>query len=149
MIDDDLDELDELLVRIRVAHQRPGWRRRLLDGSAYDLGLSDIRVLRAVERRVDASIGEVAEDLGIEHSTASRAVTQVVSAGFLVKSTSPEDQRRTSLELTEIGQRALREMTDRRRVMVAEAVLDWMPPDIARLNEMLGRLADDFEAEQQ
>jgi DNA-binding MarR family transcriptional regulator len=148
VIDDDLDELDELLVRIRVAQQRPDWRRRLLSGSAHRLGLSDLRVLRAVERRPEASIGDVADDLGIKHSTASRAVTQVVRAGFLVKSSSPGDQRRTSLEVTDIGRQALRDMTARRREMVAEVVIDWMPSDIARLNELLGRLADGFEAEQ-
>jgi DNA-binding MarR family transcriptional regulator len=148
IVDEDLDELDELLVRIRLAHQRPDWRRRLLIGSAHRLGLSDLRVLRSVERRSGASIGDVAEDLGIEHSSASRAVTQVVAAGFLIKSSSPEDKRRTILELTDTGRQALRNTTARRREMVADAVIDWMPSDIARLNELLRRLADEFDVEQ-
>ena len=148
MIDDDLDELDELLARVRVAQQRPEWRRRLLSGSAHHLGLSDLRILRAVERRPEASVGDVAEDLGIKHSTASRAVAHAVRAGFLVKSSSPRDQRRTSLEVTEIGRQALLDMTARRREMVGEVVIDWLPSDIARLNDLLGRLADGFDAEQ-
>jgi DNA-binding MarR family transcriptional regulator len=143
-----LDDLDDLLVRIRVAQQRPEWRRRLISGSAFQLGLSELRVLRAVERRSGASIGDVAEDLGIEHSTASRAVTHAVGAGFLLKSSSPVDQRRTSLQLTESGWQALQEMTSRRREMVAEVVIDWMPSDIVQLNQLLGRLVDDFESEQ-
>lgn len=148
MNDATLDDLDDLLVRIRVAQQRPEWRRRLMSGSAYQLGLSELRVLRAVERRSDASIGEVAEDLGIEHSTASRAVTQVVRTGFLVKSSSPRDQRRTSLEVTEIGRQALRDMTMRRRAMVAEVIADWSDADLTSLTTLLARLADDFESEQ-
>lgn len=147
-IDDLLDELDDLLVRIRVAQQRPSWRRRLFDGPANHLGLADVRVLRAVERRSGASIGEVAEDLGIEHSSASRAVTQVVDGGFLAKSSSTGDQRRVMLELTESGRQALQDVTARRRAMVAEVVIDWMPSDIARLNELLDRLVDDFDAAQ-
>jgi DNA-binding MarR family transcriptional regulator len=152
MMDDDLadvlDELDELLVRVRLAHQRPSWRRHLLEGSTHRLGLADLRVLRAVERVTDPSIRDVADQLGIEHSSASRAVASVVERGFLTRSSAAGDQRRTVLELTTTGRRALEEMTSRRRALVAETVVDWVPADLVRLTELLGRLADDFEADQ-
>ena len=145
---EDLDELDELLARVRVAQHRPRWRHRLLSGSAYPLRLSELRILRAVERCPRGSISDVAEDLAIEHSTASRAVAEAVGAGLLVRSVSSEDRRRTSLQLTEKGQQILAATTERRREMVAEVVVDWMPSDIARLNELLRRFADDMDAEQ-
>ncbi|MDT0406968.1 hypothetical protein, partial [Streptomyces edwardsiae] len=77
------NQLDELLVRIHTVRQRPGWRRRLIDASGSVPSLSTLRVLRAVEQREkagqSASIGEVAENMAVEHSTASRTVANVVA----------------------------------------------------------------------
>lgn len=145
----DFDAFDEYLSRIFVARQRPAWRRRLFDGLTHLRSLSDLRVLRAVERRTtlagSASVRDVAEEMGIEHSTASRAVATVVQAGFLDKTQAAEDQRRCLLELTPLGVRALAEATSRRRAIVAEHVAHWPEQDVERLTQLLGRLADEFE----
>jgi DNA-binding MarR family transcriptional regulator len=150
VMDPDLALLDELLVRLRVAQLRPSWRRQLLSGSAGALGLSGIRLLRAVERcSADGelpSIRAVAEELGVEHSTASRAVTAQEQAGMLARTASADDQRRTCLELTDAGRRALDETTERRRAMVAGVVGDWSADELHALTLLLVRLADDFDA---
>jgi DNA-binding MarR family transcriptional regulator len=84
------DHLDDLLTRIHVARQRPSWRRRLLDGAGPVTNVSTLRTLRAVEHHQrnggGASIGDVADYLAVEHSTASRTVSAVVAAGLLAKS---------------------------------------------------------------
>ena len=147
----DLDAMDEHLSRIYVARQRPAWRRRLFDGLTHLRSLSDLRVLRAVERRTasvgSVSIRDVADEMGIEHSTASRAVANVVEAGFLDKTHCVEDQRRCLLVLTPRGEEALEEATDRRRTMVAEYVAHWPVAAVVQLTDLLGRLADEFEAQ--
>lgn len=147
----DLDILDECLARIYVARQRPSWRLQLFDGLTHLRSLSDLRVLRAVERCTAstgaASVRDVADALGIEHSSASRAVTGVVQAGFLDKTQSSEDQRRCLLMLTPLGERALAEATDRRRSMVGEHVAGWSAAELTTLTTLLGRLADEFEAQ--
>ena len=138
------DQLDELLTRIHVARQRPSWRRRLLDGAGPVASVSPLRVLRAVESRQHlgggASIGDVAEHLAVEHSTASRTVSAVVAAGLLTKSCAPEDQRRSVLLLTDAGQKALTTVTERRRDLVAEAVADWPGTDVDMLVTLLEKL---------
>lgn len=143
------NELDELLVRVHTVRQRPGWRRRLIDDTGSVPGLSTLRVLRAVEQKEKtgqgASIGEVAEYMAVEHSTASRSVGNVVAAGLLTKTLSPDDQRRCVLVLTDIGRKALAEVTERRRQMVAETVADWPSDDVDTLVDLLGRLVTDFE----
>lgn len=147
----DLDQIDESLTRIFVARQRPSWRRQLFEGMTRLHSLSDLRVLRAVERRTAdegaASVRTVAEEMGTEHSTASRAVAGVVRAGFLDKTQSAGDQRRCVLVLTDAGKQALAEATDRRRSIVAEAVADWPAADLQQLRGLLDRLAADFEAQ--
>ncbi len=143
------DQLDELLVRIHVVRQRPGWRRQLIDASGSVPSLSALRVLRAVEQREHAgqkaSVGEVAEYMAVEHSTASRTVTNAVTAGLLTKSLAVEDQRRCDLTLTEEGRKALAEVTERRREMVAETVAGWPDADVDKLVDLLRQLVTDFE----
>lgn len=143
------DHLDDLLTRIHVARQRPGWRRRLLDGADPVTSVSTLRTLRAVEHHQrnggGASIGDVAEYLAVEHSTASRTVSAVVTAGLLTKSSAADDQRRSVLVLTDVGRKALATVTDRRRELVAETVSDWDGADIDRLVVLLERLTERFE----
>ncbi|AFP37768.1 MarR family winged helix-turn-helix transcriptional regulator [Mycolicibacterium smegmatis] len=143
------NELDELLVRVHTVRQRPGWRRRLIDDTGSVPSLSTLRVLRAVEQKEKtgqgASIGEVAEYMAVEHSTASRSVANVVAAGLLTKTLSPDDQRRCVLVLTDVGRKALSEVTGRRRQMVAETVADWPAEDVDTLVGLLERLVTDFE----
>lgn len=144
------DHLDDLLTRIHVARQRPSWRRRLLDGADPVTNVSTLRTLRAVEHHQrdggGASIGDVADYLAVEHSTASRTVSAVVAAGLLTKSPAHDDQRRSVLVLTDIGVKALATVTDRRRELVAETVSDWDAADIDRLVTLLERLTERFEA---
>ncbi|MBU8817804.1 MarR family winged helix-turn-helix transcriptional regulator [Mycolicibacterium goodii] len=143
------NELDELLVRVHTVRQRPGWRRRLIDDTGTVPSLSTLRVLRAVEQKEKtgqgASIGEVAEYMAVEHSTASRSVGNVVAAGLLNKTLSPDDQRRCVLVLTDTGRKALSEVTERRRQMVAETVAEWPAEDVDTLVDLLERLVTDFE----
>lgn len=143
------NQLDELLVRIHTVRQRPGWRRRLIDASGSVPSLSTLRVLRAVEQREkagqSASVGDVAEYMAVEHSTASRTVANVVAAGLLTKAQDAEDQRRCVLSLTETGRQALADVTERRREMVAETVAGWAESDVDKLVDLLEQLVADFE----
>lgn len=145
----DLDVIDESLIRVRLAQSRSPWLRKLLGSSVSLRGLADIRLLRAIERKADAgetpSIGDVADSLGIEASTASRGVAVVVDAGLVVKAAAPGDQRRVQLELTETGQSMLTQTTERRREMLRGVLEGWSDEDLTTLAAMLGRLADDFD----
>jgi len=143
------DQLDELLTRLHLARQRPNWRRRLLDGAGPVTNVSTLRVLRAVEECQrsggGASIGDVAEFMAVEHSTASRTVATVVAAGLLTKTFAPDDQRRCALVLTDVGREALATVTDRRRDLVAETISDWPDTNVDTLLSLLDRLTERFE----
>jgi DNA-binding MarR family transcriptional regulator len=141
--------LDNLLLDLRRELEHPEWRRRLLEGTSHGLAVADIRVLRAVdraERRGAApSVGDVAVDNAVEHSTASRAVARVIDAGMLAKTTSAADQRRCELTLTERGREALDQNGQRRREMTSELVTDWTPEDLDMLATQLERLVADLK----
>lgn len=143
------DQLDELLTRIAVARQRPRWRTRLLDSAGPVTNASTLRVLRAVEQchrnGGGSSIGDVAEFMAVEHSTASRSVAAVVAAGLVKKTSSTDDHRRCTLELTDAGRKALHTVAGRRRGLVAEMIADWPDADVDTLVDLLDRLTERFE----
>ncbi|MGV0644190.1 MarR family winged helix-turn-helix transcriptional regulator [Mycolicibacterium sp. XJ2546] len=143
------DRLDDLLTRIAIARQRPSWRDRVLDTSGPVANPSTLRVLRAVEQcqqlGAGASVGDVAEFMAVEHSTASRSVAAVVAAGLLTKNFAADDQRRCALVLTDEGCKALQAVTERRRELVREMVADWPDADVDTLVSLLSRLSERFE----
>ena len=79
----------------------------------------------------EVTVGVVAEQLGIDPSTASRLVAETVREGYLTRSASSIDARRACLTLTEAG-RALDASSRRfQRSVFEQATADW--PDHDRL----------------
>jgi DNA-binding MarR family transcriptional regulator len=142
-----LDALDDVLVDVRRVLQRPGYRRRLVAALDDPLELGTLRTLRAVERLGPAApcVGDVADVLVVDPSTASRTIDRAVAAGLLARSPSEHDRRRTRLSLTAEGRAVLDRVTAARRDLLAEVTADWDPADIARLTALLTTLRAGFD----
>lgn len=144
-------DLDEAIFRFRAATQRPAYRARILDGVDFAGGIAALRVLRSVERLTaeDASpsIGQVAAELGVEHSTASRSVDGLVRQGLLVRARCTDDQRQARLSLTARGVTTLEAATTRRQEELAALVDDWPAEDVTTLTDLLDRLRGRFDGE--
>lgn len=140
------DQLDEALVSLRRALQRPGYRRRLLEGLAQPLELGTLRLLRTVQRSDEApSIGMVAEVLAIDPSTASRVVERAVAAGQLERRACDADRRRSRLYLTPAGIEILERVTERRRELLAEVTDGFTDAEVRTLVAGLHRVLEGFE----
>lgn len=143
---DSLDALDDALVSVRRLLQHPEYRRQLIRRLGDTERLSTLRLVRAVERvGHGCSIGDVAELLAIDPSTASRSVEEAVSRGHLLRAVCADDRRRVRLQITEQGQRLLGRMTAVRRELLAEVTGDWRPGDVQDLLHHLRRLVRGFE----
>lgn len=144
--DVDLDHLDELLVGLRRVMLRPNYRRALLGDLAGTVGLATVRLLRTVERAGEPpSIGEVAEVLAIDPSTASRLVERAGAAELLERRACADDRRRVRLHLLPAGVELLGTVTDRRRDLLAAAVDGWDHDDLATLRLLIERLLAGFD----
>lgn len=142
-----LDRLDEALVELRRMLQRPGYRRAVLGGLDADVELGTVRLLRAIQRSPDApTIGQAAEVLVIDPSTASRVVDRGVASGYLERRPCSDDRRRSRLSLTPGGEELLAEVTARRRAVLAEATTGLSDVELTRLLRLLERLLDGFDA---
>jgi DNA-binding MarR family transcriptional regulator len=141
-----IDELDEVLLEVRHLFRTPDFRRLLLGSIPTDVGLSALRLLRAVERHAGGpSVRDVADTLGIDPSTASRLVDGTVRRGLLRRERSTEDARRSRLSLTPAGESVLVEANGVRRGLLARVTADWPEGDTRELTRLLRRLRDGFE----
>jgi DNA-binding MarR family transcriptional regulator len=138
-----LNRLDVSLSRLRRLWESPGLKRWFGERMGTRVDLSTIRVLRAVELTGgDCGVGDVASYLGVDASTASRLVDQTVSAGYLIRGTSPADRRRSVLAVTVEGVRVLARALEIREALLTELTTDWPAADVEQLAALLERLAD-------
>ena len=125
------------------------WSRRWAadaarDGAGDAAHVGHVLVLEAIDAASangPAAIGDVAAELGLDRSNASRMLAQAVSAGLVIKTVAPDDARRTELAMTADGHRLLAAAQAWQDEVFAQLVADWPPRDAHRFASYLKRLA--------
>ncbi len=123
------------------------WARRWIagGGEAQDQEVQHVLAAEAVaaaQRNAGAaSVNDVAHQLGIDQSNASRLVARAVAAGILAKARSPQDGRAATLALTDAGEAILAASWAYQDDTFRRLVQGWSPADQARLAEYLKALA--------
>lgn len=79
-------------------------------GRRLHLGLSEWRVLLVVADRPGITAQDLADYIGLDKMSVSRAVRQLLARGRLARSTNPRDRRRLHLNLTAEGWRVYEEI---------------------------------------
>jgi DNA-binding MarR family transcriptional regulator len=140
-------EIALLLRRARAISTRlAGELHPELDGAAYGLLalLQDAGPLRA---------SDLVARLGLDKSTVSRQVANLVDLGLVDRAADPVDGRAQVLTPSAEGTARLARVRDSRRARWEADLNDWPAEDVAALAELLGRLnrlgeAREAEAEQ-
>ncbi len=101
-----------------------------------------LRVLVILAAHDGTSLSQVAEDLGVNPSNASRTCDQLVQRGMVRRETDPADRRRVALRLAAPGKRMLERVMGRRRQLLESVVAVMAPRD----QESLMAAADLFNA---
>lgn len=91
-----------------------------------NLSLAHLRILVMVSMHDAHSVAEIADDLGVHQSNATRAIDRLVRSGHLHRAQDDTDRRRLDLQLTARGEDVLKSVMDRRRAALAH-VLSQMP----------------------
>ena len=131
------------------------WSRRWARGVAVDIGREasipqHVLVVDAVDAlhrdRSEATVGDVAQQLGLDHSGASRLVGAAVGAGYLDRRRGASDARRSAVALSPAG-KALLDVSRRwQRAKFLELTAAWSASDRTRFAGYLERLARDVGA---
>ena len=124
------------------------WARRapqrsalVATGSAKDVPriLVTDAVATAHEHAEFVDVTAVARALGIDHSGASRMVSDAVQAGLLTRSTAAHDTRHAALLLTERGAALVAAAREWQNAVFEEFTRDWSAKDRAEFGRLLVR----------
>ncbi len=87
----------------------------------------------------EKSTGEIAEALGLDHSTVVRQVCAVEALGFAERRPHPRDGRSALVGMTAIGAAAIAGMRAERCARLGVILADWSKEEQERLGALLGR----------
>jgi DNA-binding MarR family transcriptional regulator len=127
-----LDELRELGALRRDLQRRAG-------GVAGGL-----MALSALDRLGPARVSQVADELQVDLSVASRQVAALHDAGYVTRIPDPQDGRSQNVKLTAAGRRTLRKAQDRSVAVLDRATHDWTDAEMDALVCGLRRLRHDY-----
>lgn len=137
-----LVELRRLFQRSELAKE---WAAAF--GRAQKLDYTELRLLDAVRSTTrtsaddGATVGEVAERLGIDPSRASRLVARSVKRGTLSRHASAGDGRRVVLRVTAAGATLQDRGSELTRARIALALAGWPAAERARFAHLFSRFA--------
>jgi len=134
----DLDLMDQALLRLRHFFDAPA----ILTDTGIRVELSTLLVLEAVARcGRPVSVREIADQLDVAHSTASRLITRAETAGMVARTTSTTDRRETVIETTTVGHDFRRRATTYRLDRLTAMTTGWTPEERTTFALLLDRFA--------
>lgn len=122
---DDKNVLENAISQLAFVQQ---WLLASLGSHKYAMTLSHARVLVNLFERGPQTMGELAERLGITHSTCSELVAGLEQVGWVARKPSPHDRRSVIVEHSAKARAAAAEVR-KRRGRVIEDVLQRLGPE--------------------
>ena len=145
--------LDRNLRRIEAALEQLSRvvRSRRADGErAARAGVRLPRVAQMVLRETVESgpvrISDLARALHMSDAVASRTVSALEAEGLIERSGSPDDGRVALVDITARGRRVQRRLREAQDEIFGASLSHWSSQDLARLADMMDRLAVDLRA---
>jgi DNA-binding MarR family transcriptional regulator len=121
-------------------------RREVARHALAELGTQGFNALAAIWKDGPMRVSDVAHQLGIDLSVASRQVAALIGAGYVEREADPDDRRASLVSLTESGRKVLGESHRRMVHAFSEVLAGWSDEDVASLSSGLARLSADFTA---
>ncbi|MET9487967.1 MarR family winged helix-turn-helix transcriptional regulator [Nocardia sp. NPDC006630] len=94
----------------------------------------------------EVTVGRVAELLGTDPSVASRMVSDIIKAGYLVRAASQLDGRRTVLELSPQGEELMTRFRKHQRDAFDYITADWSDSDRLDFARLMLQYVDSLDA---
>lgn len=121
-------------------------QRSLARTATAELGSQGFSALAVIAKRGPVRVSEVAEQLSVDLSVASRQVAALVLAGYVERGPDPDDRRATALTITPDGRRVLGDSHRRMVAVATRALAGWTDEELSGLAAALERLRADVAA---
>ncbi|MGW0662993.1 MarR family winged helix-turn-helix transcriptional regulator [Streptodolium elevatio] len=131
--------IEAFIGQVTAMSRLPASRRRLRRLAEIDTHESGLSILLLLRRTGPLSVTDLARNLGVNQSTASRQIAPLEEDGFITRTVHPAHRRITLLDLSEEGLAACERAQAVGRRDIAWAVKDWPPEDRAALGELMER----------
>lgn len=133
----DRERTAALLHRVSRALRDPqdeAWR-------ALDVSMAQLKLLFSLHYRGPATVGELANRMGVKLPTVSTTLERLVRADYVERTHDPDDRRVVINRLTAEGTALVERLREERRVRVEQALARLDEPEIAALHHGLSALA--------
>ena len=102
-----------------------------------DVTLAQQRVLVLLAHARTQTMGQLADQLGVNPSTATRVCARLEAKKLILRRIDVDDRRTVRVHLSARGQRLVEQVMDRRRALIAEILADMSVPAQQRLADAL------------
>ena len=148
---EELARLDRAFLRLRRLIFRPETQSIPIPSLGRTVDLAKVMACVAIAEGPEImglehapTVKDIAMILELEHSTASRMLTEAEADGLVVRSTDPADRRRTIVELTADGRALLADSQRIRTWAIGGVLSDWDPSEVENLAGLLEKLVTTF-----
>jgi DNA-binding MarR family transcriptional regulator len=144
MTSKDLERIDQALIGLRHLWSGPV---HLQDAALGKVEMSTVWIVNALtgpdrqQGRDSMSIRDLADSLGVAHSTASRLVDRAATIGAVTRGPDAHDARLTVVTLTDSGRTLAKTATQFRTAYLADATRTWTDDERATFADLLTRFA--------
>lgn len=121
-----------------------GIRRDLRRRAGFDQVPGGLPALGAVHRIGPARVSDVACELQVDLSVASRQLQALEADGYVERAPDPTDRRSSVVRLSTAGEDKLRRVHERMTAVLNEALSAWQPDEVQALVDGLVRLRTDL-----
>ena len=143
--DDLLDLFEQVQRRLRPLVSRPPVGQLPMPSLGRPLDVAKLTAcseLRDLTANGPVSVKDLADSLGLDHSTVSRLLSELEEDGLVERGSDPEDRRRRTITLTPLGVAVGAESRQLARVFARMMFADWEESDIRTLLDLMDRLLE-------
>lgn len=137
-----LRDLHRALIELSVLMNRPQRDDALLREAGVSLDRALFRPLVTVERLGPVGVMQLAERVGLDHTTVSRQVAKLEGLGLVERRAGASDGRVREVVITRKGRKVTALLDAARERMARQVFADWDRSDVATLAQLLTRLVD-------
>ena len=110
------------------------------DDPAHSRMVVAVQAVHAVKERGAATINDIAAELGIDQSGASRLMSQAISAGYIQRERAESDGRARKCGLTAAGEELLENARQWQEEMYLRLTADWPDEEIQNFGAQIQRI---------
>lgn len=115
-------------------------------GGAAELTPTKLRALDVLARRGGLRVGELAERMGVDETSATRLADRLQAAGLVERRRAPEDRRVAIVVLTLHGQELAEAAGEQRRRFFEDVLAALEPKERAELVRLTAKAAEALQA---